>query len=350
MDLPEPPFPSLADALWLGLYPALYVSLMLFVRARVPRFHRSLWLDGLVGGLAVASVAAAEVFKPVLESTGGGAAAVATNLAYPRAEMLLLAFVGGRHGAHRVAAGVRAQPHGAGLLVLALSDSIFLYEAATGSYREGGLLDAGYVVGLLLVALAAYQPERTPQPVVLGGYRVLVAPTAFTLVALGVLGWAQIDSRGPLASVLALATLLAAMVRAALTFRENVRLADSRRQATRVVDALESILGAAGEGIGALDCQGRITYANPAAAQLAGRPVEQLLGREFHTLLGRVDGPLRAAPVMGSDPPHEAESVLRRADGSEVPVEYVRTSAGEGGVARTSWSCATSASDAPSTS
>ncbi len=55
----NPGTPSLADAGWLGFYPLAYAGLVLLLRARVLRAHASGWLDGLVAGLACASVVAA---------------------------------------------------------------------------------------------------------------------------------------------------------------------------------------------------------------------------------------------------------------------------------------------------
>ena len=52
----------------------------------------SLWLDGIVGGLAVAAVMAA-VVGPVLAVTGGSFAAVVTTLAYPLLDVVLLLIV-----------------------------------------------------------------------------------------------------------------------------------------------------------------------------------------------------------------------------------------------------------------
>ncbi|MDX6647540.1 MAG: hypothetical protein QOK40_3267, partial [Miltoncostaeaceae bacterium] len=89
---------------------------------------------------------------------------------------------------------------------------------------------------------------------------------------------------------------------------------------------LESILGAAGEGICGLDPQGRISYANPAAARLTGYPVEQLIGRGLDELLspeapGRLDG---RDGLAGQEPREDHAMVLRK-DGTMVPAEYVRT-------------------------
>ena len=46
-------FPGVSDYLWLTFYPAAFLTLGLLVRARVREFYPSLWLDGLLGALAV---------------------------------------------------------------------------------------------------------------------------------------------------------------------------------------------------------------------------------------------------------------------------------------------------------
>ena len=327
VDRPSPPFPSLADAFWLGLYPALYVGLVLLVRARLPRFDRGLWLDGLIGALAVSSVAAALVFQPVLDHTGGSVAAVATNLAYPLAAILLLAFVIGVGAASGWRPGRGLVLIGAGLLALGGSDGVYLYLAATDRYVEGGPLDAGYVVGLLLIAAAAHQTRGREHVILLSGRRALLPPTIFALVAMAVLVYAEVARPGWLAIVLALLTVLAAMGRAALTFAENGRLADSRRQAARLAGALEAILGTAGVGICGLDRHGAITYANAAAGDLAGEPAPALLGRPLDALLS----PAGPAPA-GGDGPAELQGTLLRADGSDLPVEYVLTETADHGI------------------
>ena len=93
--LDEPPFPSPADAGFLLFLPAAYAAVVLLVRGRSPGFPASVWLDGLVGAGAVSAVAAALVLQPVAEATQGSLAVVATNLAYPVGDMLLLAFMAG---------------------------------------------------------------------------------------------------------------------------------------------------------------------------------------------------------------------------------------------------------------
>ena len=94
----DPPFPSLADAGYLGLYLPAFVGLGLLIRVRVVRFTASVWLDGLGAGLTVCALAAGIVLNEVWQSSTGGFAAVATNMAYPAGDALLLGLVLRRSG------------------------------------------------------------------------------------------------------------------------------------------------------------------------------------------------------------------------------------------------------------
>jgi diguanylate cyclase len=88
------PIPSVADGFYLAFYPLAYAGLVLLVRARVERFHRALWLDGLIAALAVAALSAAVVVHAVSNSLGDAPTAeVAVNMAYPLGDLGLLALV-----------------------------------------------------------------------------------------------------------------------------------------------------------------------------------------------------------------------------------------------------------------
>jgi hypothetical protein len=62
---PTPPFPSLADWFWLAMYPWVLAGLVGLVRARGLGSHLSVWLDGLVGALALGTIGAALIFAGV---------------------------------------------------------------------------------------------------------------------------------------------------------------------------------------------------------------------------------------------------------------------------------------------
>jgi two-component system cell cycle response regulator len=234
------PIPSFADLGWLAFYPPAYVAVVLLVRSRVERAKPTLWVDGVIGGLAVASVAAAVVFDAVLGSAGGKPTVVAVGLAYPIGDMVLMALViGGLN-----MSGRRLDRTwlwlGAGLGVFALSDSIYLYQTAAETYTPGGVLDAGWSVGLVMMGYAAWRPGARTVGESREGWSTIVVPIGFGIVALAVEVYDHFHPVNILALLLATGCLLAVLARLVLTFAQNLRmLATSREEAT--TDALTGL-------------------------------------------------------------------------------------------------------------
>ena len=160
-DLTDIPTPSPADAGWLLFYPFIYAALVLLYRSRIRPRSAALWIDGAVDALAVGGLGAAIVFQAVLKSTGGSAAAIATDLSYPLADLMLLGLVVGvlaMMGWRRAGAWAWIA---AGLAVFVVCDSLYLYGTAVGSYEAGVIYDAGWPAAALLVALGAWTPATT---------------------------------------------------------------------------------------------------------------------------------------------------------------------------------------------
>ncbi len=230
-DLDEAPYPSVADGLWLSFYPFGYVAIVLLARARMPRLGVRLWLDGLIAALTVAALSAAIVFKAVRASTGGDAAAIWTNLAYPLADMVLMGLVVGVMAAGRRRLDRTWLVLGLGFGVFAVCDSIYLYQVAKGTYATGGMLDLGWIAGAVIISLAAWQPARRetgPSDDVPS----IVLPVVLSLGSLALLVQDHGSSTETLAVGLAAASMLAVICRLAVTHhqsREN--LVFSRRQA-----------------------------------------------------------------------------------------------------------------------
>ena len=233
------PIPSLADAFYLAFYPAAYAALVLLVRRHTDSSSRDLWLDGVIAGLAVAAVLAAVIFEPIMAATSAEGLELLTSLAYPVGDIMLLTLVvvvlglsGWRPGA---AWGLLA----AGLALSAVADSVYLVQAARGTYVEGAWLDAIWPAAALCVGLAAW--SGGPRAVAdRADRRVIIVPVACGLLALGLVAMGLFKGMRHEAAVLALSALLLVTVRMALAFMETQRtMVASRHQA--LTDALTEL-------------------------------------------------------------------------------------------------------------
>jgi diguanylate cyclase (GGDEF)-like protein len=231
--LANPPYPSIADAMWIGFYPASLAGLLLLVRGRVTGPRRTtLWIDGLVAALAVAAVGEVALVQPVIDSSGGSGLALATNIAYPLGDLMLLSIVVGVIAMTGWRPGRTWAMIGAGLAAAVVADSIYAFQAAQDTYVDGTLLDALWPAATLLVGHAAWEPSGRPIEVRPSGWRVFVLPAVFACTALALLVYDHYVHMDDLAVVLAGCTLIAVIVRTALTFRENLQmLAYSRHEA-----------------------------------------------------------------------------------------------------------------------
>jgi two-component system cell cycle response regulator len=317
-DLASPPYPSPADAGYLSIFPAAFAALVLLLRARGGRPPAALWLDGLVCGLAVAASGAALVFG-VVASTDGTLSTVVTNLAYPLGDLTLLAFVAVAMFVTGWRAGATWRLLALAFGVWAVGDTIYLYQTAVGTYREYTVLDTSWPAAYVLIGFAAWTPARRLDARRLRG-ATLAFPATMTLVALGLL---VLDHYRPLNAValwLACAAVAVAIVRFALTFRDNLRMLrfseaeastdaltglGNRRALLRDVDAALSEPAAA---LVLLDLDGFKTY-NDRFGHHAGDALLTRLGRQ----LARVG----AAYRMGGDEfcllvtePHESLDAL----------------------------------------
>ncbi|MGH2714252.1 MAG: putative bifunctional diguanylate cyclase/phosphodiesterase [Thermoleophilaceae bacterium] len=230
--LEAPPYPSVADGLYLAFYPAAYIALMLLLRKKLHGLGASLWLDGLIGALSVGALAVSIVIPGVVDNTGGSLAVVTTNLAYPAGDALLTALIVGAFALTAWRPSREWLLIGVGVVLFTIADTVYLYRVAHGTFVEGTWLDAIWVAGMGLIAFAAWQSPRRRPAILFEGWPVIAAPTLFTLSSLGVLIYGNVAGTNGAAVVLAGATMLAALVRLALSFHEVRSLTDSRRQAT----------------------------------------------------------------------------------------------------------------------
>jgi diguanylate cyclase (GGDEF)-like protein len=220
------PVPSPADACYLLFYPVAYAGVIVLARRRLDSFSADRWLDGIIVGAAVAALAAALALGPIVDAStrSGDTLAVATNLAYPIGDVALLSLIATAWALDGFRLGTRWTLFVVGLVVLAISDGTFLLQSADGTYVEGGLLDAGWPLGAILIATAAWLKPSTLPPVSAlyrSGNREIVIPASGALVAIGILAAERFTTVPPVAAVLSVLTLLAVVLRMALAFRQN---------------------------------------------------------------------------------------------------------------------------------
>ncbi len=225
---PEP-FPSAADALWLSFYVCAFVALWLIVREIAEGVPVSLWLDGVVGGLAVAGVAAAFI-GPVLAITGGSVAEVVTTLAYPLLDVLLLLVVTAMVALFQWRPPLSLWFLAGGLVIFSYADAAYLFSASNGTYEPGGLNDGVWVVATLVIGFAPGWAERA-SGVVMPEWLRLGLPVGATLGALAVLVYGNRHGLNGVAVALCGATIVSALARLIVTFREANSLAHSHELA-----------------------------------------------------------------------------------------------------------------------
>ncbi len=290
------PFPSPSDALFLAFYPASYLALVLLLRARIAQLEPLGWVDGLIGALAVAAVAAALIFPPVLEALGGSGLGVGVSLAYPCADLVLLGLLCGALTVTRWTAQPALLAIALALALFAASDVVYL--SVGGQSTEAlNLASVGWPLAFLLLAAAAWMRSAAAgaaraEP----GRRRAVAPVVMAATAVLLLALGNFTDIGAAAVGLSIACLAAVLVRFSITFVQNARILEASRaeavtdQLTglrnrrRLMEDLERALASAPAGAGTVlavfDLDGFKAY-NDSFGHPAGDDLLRRLGRRL---------------------------------------------------------------------
>ena len=234
----EVPFPSLADVGYLGSYPLALAGVLLLPSRRVATVSRlRAMCDGLIVSGSVLFASWAVVLGPTYRDSSGPLLMHVLGLAYPIADVVVisvaLAVARRSAGRSRVSIGFIAS----GLIAIAVSDTAFAYFTSTGSYATGNLIDIGWFVGFVLIALAA----RSERAVAGASDADADNPSGRSLLVYGptlVVAFGQAHERlEPFLAVLGAAIFVLVVVRQLATNAENVSLTSDLRV---TVDELRS--------------------------------------------------------------------------------------------------------------
>jgi diguanylate cyclase len=228
----ELPVPSLADLAWLTFYPFAYIAVVRLLRIRFADVPRSIWLDGLAGGAGLAALTAAVAFGPIAEAATGSRLAIATNLAYPTADLFLIVLIVVAFAMDSWRPSRSLLLFGSGMLCFAVADTIYLVQIAKYTYEEASPFNSLWPLGVMLMAAAARcRPAPPKASKSEHRFSAIVVPAAFLLSSLALLFADHYFKFSGVATALAVLSILAGLVRFALTYREVQSLARSRQEA-----------------------------------------------------------------------------------------------------------------------
>src|ERR1039457_2209991 len=186
----EVPVPSWADLGYLCAIPLAVAALVVHPATRGSGTRKARWVfDGLVVATALLFLSWTLVLGPLWRSSDPGTWAGIVGVAYPFGDVVIVFFI---------VLAIRGMTSGdrlslwcllAALLAMALSDSTFTYLTASSSYTSPGLIDTGWVVAYLGIALAAFSSQPRSELVLRAersqpSLASLVAPLVPVLLAL----------------------------------------------------------------------------------------------------------------------------------------------------------------------
>jgi diguanylate cyclase (GGDEF)-like protein len=223
---PTAPYPSLADVGYLAFYPLGYAGLALLVRARAHELDWRLLTDGLIAALGTAALGTAFVFDFVAERTEGTTLEVATSLAYPLGDILMLSLVVGVVALTGWRPGRTWLLLLAGLAVMVAADIAYTLEVSTGNEAvesSGGWIDPLYLIAAACLGAVLWLPNATSiQPATrIDSRSELMVPAIFGAVMIGLAAMQYLGGSSGLSTLLWAGTMVAVIVRLAVAVRTN---------------------------------------------------------------------------------------------------------------------------------
>jgi two-component system sensor histidine kinase/response regulator len=339
------PFPSLADALFLAYSVPAVIALFSFKRRAVSRtaLFRTLMDAAVIAG-SVLVISWYTVLGTAFGSDGADLLARLTGMAYPVVDVVITALV--------LALAMRRQPgdrlpwlcFGGGLLVLTVTDSLYVrltFEGITGV--TGSPLAIGWISAFLLIALAPLIPITEKRGPDRKAYALALEllPYAPIMVAVVLLAAPHADELGPFLLVVCRTTAILVLVRQTLIIIENITLTDGLEQEvaarTAELEGLGAIVNSSADAILGTTPEGIITSWNPGAEQQYGYTAEEAIGRDAGFLIPPSRKESDAAvleKIRAGGDARSYESERLKKDGTIIPVSITISPIREAGKVR----------------
>ena len=293
------PFPSLADAGYLGEVPLVVAALVLLPSGTRSVAGRTRTVfDGLIVAAALLLMSWMLVLGTVFRSGSGSVLAQTLSLAYPISDVVTVTIV--MYAILRARQTGRKIPVplllvGLGLVSLSVADSGFTYQTAAGTYYSGAPIDTGWFAGFLLILLASRAPAAADSDQMkesdvqrsmglLLPYVAVVLATITTFVELA--RGATFDRFVSWDRSMIIALLVARQV---LTLRENVSL--TRDLEANVVEVraseqrFEALVQHSSDVVTVMDRDGVIGYQSESVQRVFGYPAAELRAHKFTDLM-----------------------------------------------------------------
>lgn len=297
---------SLVDALLMSALVVCIVALSLFPpTARRGTDLARLILDGLVVGGSVLLMANVMLFPTLLATSDATLFGQVQLLALPVLDLvittlatLLVARSGSTSRTPLMLIGIA-------FLFYAISDLAYAVNVSLGVSPLGSWWDLGWLIGYLLVTLAALHPNAGKQPEAgafeasslrssIVFFSIFLIATASTMVvsAKGALDLTTQIVWGVLIVTVVVRQIVLVVDNEQLRRSLEVRVLERTKELREITNQNELLLSSVADGIYGVDTEGRITMVNRATVKLLGRPEAELLGANAHDLFHapRTDG------------------------------------------------------------
>jgi diguanylate cyclase (GGDEF)-like protein/PAS domain S-box-containing protein len=288
------PFPSVADPVYLAVYPLTVAGLLLLIRRRNPGRDWASLVDSLIVTIGLALLSWVFLIAPYAHDTTLHVGTKLVAIGYPLGDILML----GVAVRMAVGGGRRAPAYYmviAAIAAVLITDSIYGWIQLHGTYTPGDPLDGGWILYYVLLGAAALHPsmatvsQSTAPKVKLTRVRILGISVAALIAP--VVEMLKFSAQGGSDAIVigAAAIVLFGLVVVRMIGLARAQQAAAERESVLQENALriesEVRLGAlvqhSSDVILVLASDMAVEYASPSVRQVLGYEVADFVGRRF---------------------------------------------------------------------